>query len=404
MKLKILLILSFISALAYSQSRLVLNGGNIIMQNGASLFIENGNADAITVLNTSGGIMINDAASRIRWQIASNYGSYTIPFFSSGSYIPLSFSTSLGTGFGYFDVGTYNTPTWKNSDYLPPGVTNVNSGSTDNSNHIIDRFWSINAQGYVTKPTLSNLVFTYRDAEWNAAGNVISEPLLKAQRWNSTSNTWNDFAPAGTANTTNNTVTIASLSPNHLFQWWTLVDAAFPLPVQLLSFKASLMNNRQVKLDWITTSEVNTKDFIVERSNDRVVFRPIDTILAAGNSNSSRNYSTIDPSPLYGTSYYRLQIRDRDNSFSYSSIAIIILTRSNDIIVFPNPVKDKLNISTGGSNAYSYLLSDAAGRLIQANKIITPSFQLNMQQLLSGTYLLQIITPVETKTFRIIKE
>lgn len=397
------LMLALIPLLAQTQGRLVMNGANIVMQSGAVIVVENSNPNAITILSTTGGLTMNDATSQLRWNIGTTSGSYTMPYYFSGSYIPLSFTTSSGAGSGYFDLRTYNVPTWKNSDYLPPGVANVNRNGTDNSSHVIDRFWSIAANGYTTKPTLSNLSFTYRDAEWNAAGNSINENLLMAQRWNSILSSWSDYPPAGTVNTTNNTVTIASLTPSNLFQWWTLVDANFPLPLQLLSFRGYLQNS-VVKLEWATSLEINTREFVVERSSDRMVFTPIDTVAAAGSSNGPRNYFTVDASPLQGVSFYRLKMIDQDNSFSYSPIVLITITKSNLVTVFPNPVRDKLNVSLGNLKATSYILTDPVGRVVKKEAITSPSFEIDLGGMSAGHYFLRLASAEGTTTIKIQKQ
>lgn len=398
-----ILILFFLPLFAHPQAKLVMNGANIVMQSGASLVLQNGNPDAITILNTAGGFIMMDANSLVQWNIGTTSGSFTMPFYFSGNYIPLSFTTSSAVGAGYFDLGTYNVPTWKNSDYLPAGVSNVNRGSVDNSNYVIDRFWSVAANGYSAKPSLSNVVFTYADAEWNAAGNSINENLLKAQRWNSTLSQWSDYLPSGTANTTNNTVTVASITPSNLFQWWTLVDANFPLPLKLLSFKGYLLN-QTVKLEWTTSSEINTKEFIVERSSNRMIFAPVDTVTAAGNSNSIRNYSAEDLSPLQGISFYRLKMVDLDGSFTYSNIILIAFTKSNTVAVFPNPAKDKVTVTLGNFKAFAYILTDALGKIIKKERITSPVFRIDLGGFSAGQYILQLMAAEGTTTFKIQKE
>ena len=392
----------FVNVMAQSQTRLVMNGGNIVMQNGAYVVVPDGNSSAITVYNASGGIVMNDAFSRIRWHMGSTPTNYVVPYFFSGTYIPFSFSTSGAVGAGYFDLGTYATPTWKNSDYLPPGVANVDHNGTDNSSRVIDRFWSLNAEGFTTKPSLSNVIFSYRDAEWNAAGNIITEGLLKAQRWNNALAIWSDFPPTGIANTTSNTVTVAAVPSSHLFQWWTLVDATFPLPLQLLSFKAYLQE-KKVKLDWITSSEVNTKEFVVQRSADRNNFTSVDTVPAAGNSSTQRNYATIDPQPLQGFSYYRLKMIDIDGKFSYSPIAMIVIS-GDPVVLYPNPATDKITINTGGVKVHSYMMFEASGRKVKTGSVSDRIFSVDISDLAQGSYMLQLATEGGSKNFTFLKQ
>jgi hypothetical protein len=401
MKTIISFVLILIVTNVTGQSSLVMNGGAIHLRNGSYLVINNSQPAGITVLNTTNGIM-NDAGSFIRWNIGTTAASYTVPFYFGGSYIPLSFTTSSASGAGYFDLNTNNVPNWKNSDYLPAGVTNVNRNGVDNSNHLIDRFWSISPQGYTQKPAITNLVFSYRDGEWNGAGNTIIEASLKGQRWNSTQSRWDDFPPAGLANTTLNTVTLSSVSPGDMFQWWTLVDAAFPLPLELLSFKAYL-HEKKVKLDWTTTAEVDTKEFMVQRSSDRDNFRAIDTVAAAGNSTVPKNYSVIDADPLRGVSYYRLKMIDIDGEYTYSPIVLIVHS-GNKILVYPNPVSDRINVNLGMTKATSFTLFDASGKILKTGSIPATEFSIEIPGFPTGTYLLRLVTDNGIKSLVILKQ
>jgi hypothetical protein len=392
----------FFTLQAFAQSSLVMNGASIQLKNGAYLVINNNQPAGITILNTTNGIT-NDASSFVRWNIGTNSSTYTTPFYFNGNYIPLSFTTSGAAGSGYFDLGTYNVPTWKNSDYLPTGVSNVNRNGSDNSNHLIDRFWSILAGGYATKPMLSNVQFTYQDEEWNAAGNSMAESLLGAQRWNGTLSKWSDYGPAGAVNTSTNTITIANVPAADVFQWWTLVDVNYPLPLQLLTFKAAPGNN-MVKLEWSTTSEINTKEFVIERSADKTSFVPIGAVSAAGNSIAARTYSAIDSSPLPGLSFYRLKMIDIDGHFTYSPIAVINVTKSKTIIVFPNPVRDELNINLGTRKANSFVLMDAGGQIIRRGLISSQTFQIGFSNIEAGTYILKLFTTDGIENLKIIKQ
>ena len=138
---------------ATAQAKLVINGAVITLTNGASLIIDNPDNTAITY-NGSGYIQSEGVNNKVIWTIGPGNGNiYLIPFGNAANYFPLQFNAASGAGAnGQIIFRTYPTPTWKNSDYLPPGVTNVNSNSgADNSAKLIDRFWQINPQGYTTR-------------------------------------------------------------------------------------------------------------------------------------------------------------------------------------------------------------------------------------------------------------
>jgi hypothetical protein len=202
-----------------AQGRLVLNGGTINLNQGAYLVLDNSASNAIT--RSSGYIISEGENNRIKWNIGTTTGTYTIPWGYSSSYIPLTFTKAAGSGGGYFLFSTYHTGS-NNISQLPTGVSHINGASgSDNSLFVSDRFWQINAQGYTAKPALSNVVFTYLDSE-NNSPNTISEGLLRAKRYNSTLSSWSDCLPSSTVNSASNTLTIASIEDYNLHAWWML--------------------------------------------------------------------------------------------------------------------------------------------------------------------------------------
>ena len=316
--------------------KLVLNGAVINITQGARLVIENPASDAI--IRNSGYIVSEGQNNRVQWNIGATAGDYVVPWGYNSNYMPVSFTTSTGAGSGYFDLSTYHTP-WNNSTQLPTGISEFdNAGGDDNSPFVADRFWQVNALGYTTKPTLTNLKFTYLESEFTASGNTITENNLRAQRFNSTTGTWSDYAPTGSVNTTDNTVNISSLAPTDLFHWWVLVDVSSPLPIQLVTFNA-IPDGQRVKLNWVTSNETNNDFFTVEKSMDGRTFVFVEKVDGAGTSSRILNYNTIDYSPYSGVSYYRLKQTDLDGKASYSKVISVDMGQSGALSfnLYPNP-------------------------------------------------------------------
>ncbi len=204
-----------------AQARLVLNGAFIQIINGGNLVIANPATNAIT--RNSGAIFSDAEYNNVQWNIGTTAGTYVIPFgYGAANYIPLTFTTSGAVGAGNFVFSTLHTNS-QNSLNLPSGVTNFNGASgADKSYFAVDRFWKINAQGYTTKPTLTNLIFTYVNTDFAAPDIISLESGLSAQRYNSGTNSWNDYAKAAIVNTVSKTVKVTSLAPADLYQWWAL--------------------------------------------------------------------------------------------------------------------------------------------------------------------------------------
>jgi len=119
------------------------------------------------------------------------------------------------------------------------------------------------------------------------------------------------------------------------------------LPIELVSFTAKPFDG-DVALNWITSTEKNNDYFVVERSQDGLVFEKVFTMKSAndGNSVKKQNYDGIDPDPFSGVSYYRLKQVDKSGKYSYAPIVSVIMNGNAAIQIYPNPVNDRLILKT----------------------------------------------------------
>ena len=77
-------------------------------------------------------------------------------------------------------------------------------------------------------------------------------------------------------------------------------------------------------VDWSTYDEMNVDHFEIERSQNGQQIATAGTINANGNGNSGKtDYNWVDPSPLTGTSFYRIKEVDIDGESKYSSVVRI---------------------------------------------------------------------------------
>lgn len=116
------------------------------------------------------------------------------------------------------------------------------------------------------------------------------------------------------------------------------------LPVEFLHFDANLTDKKDVLLNWKTASERNNSHFIVERSKNGVDFEEIARVEGAGNSTDTNDYTHLDEKPYNGISYYRIKQVDFDGKSDYSEIRIIKIDLG-ELVLYPNPTKDQLNIA-----------------------------------------------------------
>jgi hypothetical protein len=74
------------------------------------------------------------------------------------------------------------------------------------------------------------------------------------------------------------------------------------LPVVLLEFDATKQSSN-IKISWKTAQEINSKEFIIERSKDAVHFKVIGKVNAAGSSGTERSYMFNDNALLPETTF-----------------------------------------------------------------------------------------------------
>jgi len=167
-----------------------------------------------------------------------------------------------------------------------------------------------------------------------------------------------------------------------------------PVPLTLTRFSASLAGCRPA-LQWQTENEVNSHDFAVERWDAAAGHWIVaGTVAAAGNSHSTTKYSYTDEANFaQGKILYRLKMTDINGQFKYSDVIPVMIDCNNiTATVFPNPVTDgKLYVSlTGTTNKVAAILVSAAGQTVLKTSLVNGTNQVDLHQIASGTYLLQI--------------
>ena len=170
-----------------------------------------------------------------------------------------------------------------------------------------------------------------------------------------------------------------------------------PLPIILEDFTAALDNDKTITLDWNTAMEVNSSHITIQRSADGENWDDLATIQAKGNSAITTAYSFIDGHPLSGNNFYRLQLVDIDNSFTYSVVTVIRTATIGAITFFPNPARDYVNVSLGSAlqngETVSVRLISLGGQVMQMQNVTagagtTVSFRVSTYA--AGVYILQV--------------
>ncbi len=173
------------------------------------------------------------------------------------------------------------------------------------------------------------------------------------------------------------------------------------LPITLISFEVNKYKDDQVKLDWVTASEINNAFYTIERSTDGVNFETVANIDGAGNSSSLLYYTFVDVNPINGTSFYRLKQTDFGGEFDFSEIRSVKVERQFDasFSAYPNPVVqgDKLKISYTVENDQALRLTvlNTRGQVILNEKrdvkVSEDFFELATSQMNKGLNLIRIL-------------
>lgn len=298
------------------------------------------------------------------WRHAAGaLSSITIPFaFNSAAanYVPLTL-TPVGAKFDSLVVTTFRTAL--NNTPFPPTVAHVNNlGGVDNSLQTVDRFWKIEATGAFTSV---NAGFRCTSSEQGAIVNP------RAQQWAPATLGW--ALPVGSQSNMAPFGTQANTLPPTLSGWWTLAALLNPLPVELIDFSAECDDN-DMKISWITGSEINNDYFTVERSPEGVEFEPIASVKGAGSSSTSVNYSITDIAPIKGVNYYRLKQTDFDGTSKYSDVIShesCSDTRHVNIFTYVESNQDiKLVMEANANEKATITLTDLSGRIVYRQAVI----------------------------------
>ncbi len=173
------------------------------------------------------------------------------------------------------------------------------------------------------------------------------------------------------------------------------------LPIVLLDLAAQKANFHDVKLSWVTSREINSSFFVIEKKRNGGDFSELTQVEAAGVAENGREYSYLDQSGMGITNEYRLKMVDMDGSFEYSDVVTVEFDESiNDKFnVFPSPATTTVTLKATGQvdGDYNFSLSDLNGRILQTGAITrdTPSgaVELDVSDYAAGTYIIKTVSP-----------
>ena len=197
------------------------------------------------------------------------------------------------------------------------------------------------------------------------------------------------------------------------FSGFFVKTTANALPVTIVSFAATAQSDKVV-LQWSTATEINSREFKIQRSIDGTNFETIGYMAAAGNSNVLRNYvfNDIQGAGLKGqVLYYRIVETDLDGKEFYSVTRNVKIGGSgNSLVLAYNPVRDEALLKyqcTSRENVQVHVI-DHLGRVVAAmQQVVQPGMneiRIKTGNLVKGIYEVELNNSGDNYHVRMMKE
>lgn len=172
----------------------------------------------------------------------------------------------------------------------------------------------------------------------------------------------------------------------------TITATSNPLPVEWRSFNAAAVGKTSV-LEWSVVQDAEHDTFAVERSTtSRGGWQEIASIPRSG-ADGLASYDYTDTEVIAGNTYfYRIRQEDLDRSVDYSEIRFVTFAASAEVVVFPNPTSDFLNLSVGSDlpDGLSYQLYSPLGQKLADGNLLPGRASIDLQNLPKAIYQLVI--------------
>lgn len=186
----------------------------------------------------------------------------------------------------------------------------------------------------------------------------------------------------------------------------------YKTPITLINF-AGQTQNLGNQLTWSTASEINNDYFTLLKSTNGINYEPICNINAIKNSTTLQHYQYLDTYAANGTSYYQLQQVDVNGNKTTADNTVILHRNTNTFnLVSVQPIPSSMLVNAvfnSPNNQVSHLkIYDVLGKIVKEQEITTiagiNSININIANLTSGMYLLQLENNQQTIVRKIIKK
>ncbi|MBV6419072.1 MAG: hypothetical protein DAHOPDDO_00282 [Ignavibacteriaceae bacterium] len=214
--------------------------------------------------------------------------------------------------------------------------------------------------------------------------------------------TGNFTTPSNGAANTQLEVSYDGYSFNIDYIYWDNMCLSYVVPVELTSFTA-LSNGDEVKLNWITATELNNQGFQIERMSTSGSYERIGFVAGFGTTTEPKAYSFTDTKLETGNYTYRLKQIDFDGTYTYSSEVNVEVELPLEYSLdqnYPNPFNPTTTIKYSVAEdgfvklaVYNLLGEEVATIVNNVQKAGRYEINFNASRLSSGVYIYRIETP-----------
>lgn len=369
-------------------------------------------ADSVSIAND---ITINGVANFTNGKV--NMASGQTFMMAAGSSISGGSSTSFLRGSMSKNGNTaFSFPVGRENKYAPVALANISTASNFtveyfNTAHAVSTIdpatatafpaynlstvehWTINRAPAAT----ADITFNYTDA----SSNIFSPSAIRIAHFDGTD--WDDIGgiPAGGNTNSNGSITVTGVSQFSPFTFGAATGGV--LPVSISNFTVQ-KNGQTATIRFTTEQEVNTSAFVIEKSLDQRIWMTIETIAAAGNSQSRLQYSVTDFAPVKGINFYRIKTLETDNGFSYSATKSALFGSATLVMITPNPTTSlaTIFIDKDANSRSQIVITDMNGRVVENILTTENIYTIQTQKYGKGTYAVKVTTGQQTHVSKLL--
>ncbi len=162
-----------------------------------------------------------------------------------------------------------------------------------------------------------------------------------------------------------------------------------PLPVGVLSFEVRKKEREAVAV-WKATGEEGVDSYELQRSTDAHSWSVLATLPARAEGREETAYAWTDRVPEAGVNYYRLRIRDRDGSGSFSKIVSVYFEPDGWISIYPNPSSETVFVRIAGRAIRQMQVTDASGRMLLEVPVRSSLEKIDIRKFPVGMYFIRL--------------